>query len=152
MPGRPRQTPSVLLSVRRFAILEMSLLVLGPLLPGAEPTFAPYPVATPISSRRAILGFWLWAVAVALFIVGVILGIALYDVLPSDMGVNQSLTFPFVAAFIAIPMSTVGLGFAIASLVKHEPRRGLAITTIVLWPTTPIVALVVAHGVATLAS
>ena len=115
-------------------------------------TFAPHPVTVPVSSRRALLGFWLWAAAVALFVVGVVLGIALYDVLPSDMGVNESLVFPIAAGFIAIPVSTIGLGFAITSLVKREPRKGLAITTIVLWAATPIVVLAVARGVATLAS
>lgn len=94
----------------------------------------------------------MWAAAVALFVVGAILGIALYDVLPKNMGVSQSLDFPFVAAFIAIPMSTVGLGFAIASLVKHEPRRRLAITTIVLWPTTPIVFFIFVRVFATFTS
>ena len=115
-------------------------------------TFAPHPVAMPVSSRRALLGFWLWAAAVALFVVGVILGVALYDVLPSDMGVNESLVFPIAAGFIAIPVSTIGLGFAIASLVKCEPRKGLATTTIVLWAATPVVLLVMTRGVATLAS
>ena len=115
-------------------------------------TFAPHPVTVPVSSRRALLGFWLWAAAVALFVVGVVLGIALYDVLPSDMGVNESLVFPIAAGFIAIPVSTIGLGFAITSLVKREPRKGLAIATIVLWAATPVVLLVMIRGVATLAS
>jgi hypothetical protein len=113
-------------------------------------TFAPYPVATPLSSRRAILGFWLWAAAVALFIVGVILGIALKDAFPGDMGIGASVTIPLIAALIGVPVSTVGLGFAIASLVKGEPRRGLAITTIVLWATAPIVVLGAARTLATL--
>lgn len=115
-------------------------------------TFPPHPFTMPTRSRKAVLGFWLWAGAVALFVVGVILGIALYDVLPSDMGVNESLTLPIAAGFIAIPVSTIGLGFAIASLVKNEPRRGLAISTIVLWVLTPAVAIIVSRGVATLAS
>jgi hypothetical protein len=39
-------------------------------------------------------------------------------------------------------LSTVGLGFAIASLKKREPRRRLAVATVVGW-VLPIVALIV---------
>jgi hypothetical protein len=115
-------------------------------------TFPPHPFTTPTRSRKAVLGFWLWAGAVTLFVVGVILGIALYDVLPSDMGVNESIMFPIAAGFIAIAVSTVGLVFAIASLVTREPRRKLAIATIVLWLATPIVTVIVARTVAEFAS
>jgi Na+/H+-dicarboxylate symporter len=101
------------------------------------PSMAPRP-----GSRRAIIGFWLWAGSVILFVVGVTLGIALEDALPSQMGISASLNFPFAAGFIAIPVSTVGLGFAIASLKKREPRRRLAVATVVGW-VLPIVALIV---------
>ncbi|SMG32099.1 hypothetical protein [Agreia pratensis] len=103
-------------------------------------------------SRWAVFGFWLWAAAIALVVAATILGIALNDTLPTDMGIRASVTFPVVASLIAIPLSTVGLAFAITALAKREPRKGLAITTIVLWAVTPIVALAVARGLATLVS
>jgi hypothetical protein len=115
-------------------------------------TFEHTAPTAPVGSRWAVLGFCLWASAVVLFVVGVVLGIALYDVLPSHMGVNESITFPIAAGFIAIPVSTIGLGCAITSLVKREPRRGLAITTIVLWLLTPIVAIIVARTIAQISS
>jgi hypothetical protein len=54
-----------------------------------------------------------------------------------------------VAAFTAIVLSTVGLGFAISSLAKREPRQGLAIATIVLWAVTPIEAFKLVQPVST---
>jgi uncharacterized membrane protein len=104
------------------------------------------------TSRWAVFGFWLWAVAIALVVAATVLGVALNDTLPVDMGIRASVTFPVVAGLIAIPLSTVGLAFAITALAKREPRKGLAITTIVLWAVTPIVALAVARGLATLVS
>lgn len=103
-------------------------------------------------SRWAVIGFWLWTAAIVLVVAAAILGDALNDTLPIDMGIGASVTFPLVGAMIAIPLSTVGLGFAITSLVKREPRKGLAITTIVLWAATPIVALAVARTLASLVS
>jgi hypothetical protein len=106
-------------------------------------TYEFQPAATNGRSRKAVIGFWLWAAAIVLFVVALFLGMALNETHPGDMGIGTSITFPVGAAFVALPLSTVGLGFAIAALVRRERRKGLAITTIFLWVTTPFVALMV---------
>jgi hypothetical protein len=105
-----------------------------------------------VGSRWAVIGFWLWAGAVALVVAAFILGSALADSLPVDMGIGSSVTFPVVAALIGIPVSTVGLAFAVTSLVKREPRRGLAVATTVFWFVTPVIVLIVGRTLAELAS
>ena len=109
-------------------------------------TYTTRPAMTRRGSRWAVIGFWLWAAAIVVVVAAMVLGAALDDTLAVDMGIGASVVFPVVGGLIAIPLSTVGLAFAITSLAKREPRRGLSIATIVLWATTPILVLAVASS------
>ena len=85
--------------------------------------------------RLAVVGIWLWAASILLFVGAILLGMLVAANGPggdTDPAAWAPLVYPALSLLIGVPLGIAAIIVAAVSLARRRRRKWLAITTIVL--------------------